>query len=147
MAISNNYNMLMDVMARLSNLMQRENELLLQPGNKEELQILIEEKKALTANYESHIQGLNENSENLPNDPLVSQRLKDAVEKFQELSEKNATRLLAKVEATKRVFAVIQKSVQDHGNSSKTYGNSGSVENSIRQAYTPPLSVGVNDEF
>ena len=147
MTTTNNYKMLMDVMARLSNLMQRENELLLQPGNKEELKILIEEKKALTANYESYIQGLNENNENQPNDPLVSQPLKDAIEKFQELSEKNATRLLAKVEATKRVFAVIQKSVQDHGNSANTYGNSGSVKNSIRQAYTPPLSVGVNDEF
>ena len=147
MATTSNYNMLMDVMARLSNLMQRENELLLQPGNKEELKILLEEKKALTSNYESYIQGLNENNENQPNDPLVGQRLKDAIEKFQELSEKNATRLLAKVEATKRVFAVIQKSVQDHGNSANTYGNSGSVKNSIRQAYSPPLSVGVNDEF
>ena len=35
-----NINMLLDVIARLSKLMQRENELLLQPGNKEELKIL-----------------------------------------------------------------------------------------------------------
>jgi len=142
-----NINMLLDVIARLSKLMQRENELLLQPGNKEELKILIEEKKAVSANYESQIQGLNENSHSHPQDPIENQRLTDAIEGFQVLSEKNATRLLAKVEATKRVFAVIQKSVQEHGNSTKTYGNSGSVKNSMRHAYTPPLSVGVNDEF
>ena len=147
MGKDNNIKMLLDVIARLSKLMQRENELLLQPGNKEELKILIEEKKAVSANYESQIRGLVENSKSHPKDPIESQRLTDAIERFQVLSEKNATRLLAKVEATKRVFAVIQKSVQEHGNSTKTYGNSGSVKNSIRHAYTPPLSVGVNDEF
>ena len=144
--IANN-NLLLDVVNRLSKLMQKENELLSRPVNNQELKQLIEEKKALTSNYESHIQGIQNVGEGNGEHLRIQDSAKDALESFQKLSEENASRLLAKLEATKRVFKVIQKAVQDHQNSSNTYSNSGSVYNSAKLAYTPPLSVGVNDEF
>ena len=57
MATNDKIKMLLDTIARLSKLIQKENELLLKPGNKEELKQLLEEKKALTAHYEINIQG------------------------------------------------------------------------------------------
>ena len=56
MATNDKIKMLLDTIARLSKLIQQENELLLKPGNKEELKQLLEEKKALTAHYEIHMQ-------------------------------------------------------------------------------------------
>ena len=138
---------LLDTIARLSKLIQKENELLLKPGDKEELKQLIEEKKALTAHYEIHIQGFDTNNLEKGTDPSTLKRLTETIEEFQKLTEENCGRLLAKVEATKRVFAVIQKAVSDNGGATKTYGNSGSVKNPIRHAFTPALSVGVNDEI
>ena len=138
---------LLNVISRLSNLMQKENELLLSPVKNQELKQIIEEKKALTATYESHIQGLQKISESDSENLSIQESVKDALTSFQRLSEENTNRLLAKVEATKRVFNVIQKAVQDHQNSTNTYSNSGNLNNSARLAYAPPLSVGVNDEF
>lgn len=138
---------LLNVISRLSNLMQKENELLLSPVKNQELKQIIEEKKALTATYESHIQGLQKISESDSENLSIQESVKDALTSFQRLSEENTNRLLAKVEATKRVFNVIQKAVQDHQNSTNTYSNSGNLNNSVRLAYAPPLSVGVNDEF
>ena len=44
MATNDKIKMLLDTIARLSKLIQKENELLLKPGNKEELKQLLEEK-------------------------------------------------------------------------------------------------------
>ena len=147
MAANNKIKMLLDTIARLSKLIQKENELLRKPGNNEELKQIIEEKKALTAHYEIHI--LDIEIDNLENntDPSILKRLTETIERFQTLTEENCNRLLAKVEATKRVFTVIQEAVRDNGVATKTYGNSGSVKNSIRDAFTPAISVGVNDEI
>ncbi|HIM19627.1 MAG TPA: hypothetical protein EYM28_03395 [Rhodospirillales bacterium] len=147
MATNDKIKMLLDTIARLSKLIQKENELLLKPGNKEELKQLLEEKKALTAHYEIHMQGFEIDNVKKNADPSMLKRLTETIEGFQTLTEENCNRLLAKVEATKRVFTVIQEVVRDNGVATKTYGNSGSVKNSIRHAFTPVLSVGVNDEI
>ena len=138
---------LLATVARLSKLIHQENELLSKPGRREEMELLVDEKKALTAAYEDQIKGIGKESSLRDADPSVRRRLSEAIEDFSALTNENSTRLLAKIEATKRVFAVIQKAVQDHGSQIKTYGNSGSVQGSIRQAFTPALSVGVNDEI
>jgi len=138
---------LLATVARLSKLIHEENELLSRPGRQEGIGLLVDEKKALTAAYEDHIKGIGEASSLKDADPSVRRRLSEAVEDFSALTNENSTRLLAKIEATKRVFGVIQKADLDHGSQIKTYGNSGTVQGSVRQAFTPALSVGVNDEI
>ena len=53
MATNDKIKMLLDTIARLSKLIQKENELLLNPGNKEELKQLLEEKKRLPRTMKS----------------------------------------------------------------------------------------------
>ena len=53
MATNDKIKMLLDTIARLRNLIQKENELLLNPGNKEELKQLLEEKKRLPRTMKS----------------------------------------------------------------------------------------------
>ena len=147
MTLDDKINKLLSIVARLSKLVQEENELLIKSGNKEDLKQLVEKKNALSAVYESHIQAIEGDSELKNSDPSLHRRLKEAIEKFHALTEENCNRLLAKMEGTKRVFLVIQKTLQDFDGKTKTYGNSGSLESSVRRPYRPALSVGVNDEF
>ena len=139
-------NDLLDVVARLSKLIQEENALISKGTHEPKLEQIIQNKKTLTAIYENQIQNFDENNLLKNTDSSSAQRLKETMNTFQQLVEENAFRLSARIEATKRVFQVIQTAVQDHGGETKTYGNSGCLKDSARQAYTPALSVGVNDE-
>ena len=115
----------------------------------EKPRIVINNDKSIKLNGQTYgyIQGFDLKNVEKFTDPSILKRLTETVEVFQKLTEENCSRLLGKVEATKRVFAVIQKAVHDNGSTAKTYGNSGSVKSSIGQAFTPVLSVGVNDEI
>jgi len=147
MTINDKINKLLGIVARLSKVVQEENELLVKPGKKTDLKQLLDEKIALSVVYEQHIQIIEEDSGLKDSDPSLHLRLKAGIENFHALTEENCNRLLAKMEATKRVFSVIQKTVQDLEGATKTYSNSGSVQSSIRRPFVPALSVGVNDEF
>ena len=67
------------------------------------------------------------------------------IQEFQSLIEENAVLLSSKIQATQRVFSVIQQAVQERGQPSQTYSNEGTVV-PARKTYTPALSVGVNNE-
>ena len=147
MTTDDKINKLLGIVARLSKVVQQENELLVKPGNRTDLKPLLEEKIALSTVYEQHIQMIDEDSGLKASDPSLHRRLMAGIENFHALTEENCNRLLAKMEATRRVFSVIQKTVQDLEGATKTYSNSGSVQSSARRPFTPALSVGVNGEF
>lgn len=66
---------------------------------------------------------------------------------FDALLAENRARLAAKMEATKRVFEVIADVAKEHHTGANVYGKSGAMQSRSRQAYTPALSVGVNQEL
>ena len=74
MATNDKIKMLLDTIARLSKLIQKENEFLLKPGNQEELKQLLEEKKSLTAHYELHMQGFEIDKVKKAADPSMLKR-------------------------------------------------------------------------
>ena len=138
---------LVDLMGRLTNSIQKENELLEKIGSEAELDQIIKEKKALTIAFEQQIKSIGDISLLNNANPQINGQLKDIFERFQRLAENNAARLLAKIEATKRVFSILQTAVQEQGNPTKTYGNSGNLDQSNKQSYAPALSVGVINEI
>ena len=101
MATNDKLKMLLDTIARLSKLIQKENELLLQPGNKEDLKQLLEEKKALTAQYEIHMQGFEIDTVKKDADPSMLKRLNETIEGFQTLTEENC-KIVVQVDGRKR---------------------------------------------
>ena len=78
-------------------------------------------------------------------DKGINEQLIFFMQEFQALIEENAVLLSSKIQATQRVFSVIQQSVRERGHPSQTYSNEGTVV-PTRKTYTPALSVGVNNE-
>jgi len=147
MTIDDKIQILLKQLSRLSKLVQMENELLDNPGHQDGLKEIVEEKQALSRSYEQQAKIVDEDPELANSDVALRHRLAEAMESFHALAEENRVRLLARMEATKRVFSVIQEAAQDYQGSVKTYGDTGSTRSSVHHAYQPAVSVGINQEL
>jgi len=147
MTIDEKIQILLKQISRLSKLVQMENELLEKPGHQDGLKEIIEEKQSLSRSYEQQAKIIDEDSELSNADAGLRHRLAEAMESFHALAEENRLRLLARMEATKRVFSVIQEAAQDFQGSVRTYGDTGTTQSSLRKAYQPAISVGINQEL
>ena len=135
---------LQQVISQFSELITEENRHLSIGSNPSKFSELLNKKKTLAATYESHLQGIRADSE-FDEDKSVNEQLIFFIQEFQALIEENAVLLSSKIQATQRVFSVIQQAVRERGQPSKTYSNEGIVV-PARKTYTPALSVGVNNE-
>ena len=135
---------LQQVISQFSELITEENRHLSIGSNPSKFSELLNKKKTLAATYESHLQGIRADSE-FDEDKSINEQLIFFIQEFQSLIEENAVLLSSKIQATQRVFSVIQQAVRERGQPSQTYSNEGTVV-PARKTYTPALSVGVNNE-
>ena len=135
---------LQQVISQFSELITEENRHLSIGSNPSKFPELLNKKRALAATYESHLQGIKADSE-FDEDKSINEQLIFFMQEFQALIEENAVLLSSKIQATQRVFSVIQQAVRERGQPSQTYSNEGIVV-PARKTYTPALSVGVNNE-
>ena len=135
---------LQQVISQFSELITEENRHLSIGSNPSKFSELLNKKKTLAATYESHLQGIRADSE-FDEDKSVNEQLIFFMQEFQALIEENAVLLSSKIQATQRVFSVIQQAVRERGQPSQTYSNEGIVV-PAGKTYTPALSVGVNNE-
>ncbi|GEM_PF-1083434 len=139
---------LLSVTTKLSDLVKQENELLAQDKRARDLADIVNEKQSLSTVYEQHIQSINEDASMSEVDSALRQRLKDAIAGFNQLLAENKIRLEAKIHASKHLFQVISDCARDRLNETGAYGENGTRENAAaRQAYRPPVSVGLNQEL
>tara|TARA_B100000686_G_scaffold131882_1_gene138809 strand:- start:62 stop:499 length:438 start_codon:yes stop_codon:yes gene_type:complete len=135
---------LQQVISQFSELITEENRHLSIGSNPSKFSELLNKKRTLAATYESHLQGIKADSE-FDEDKSINEQLIFFMQEFQSLIEENAVLLSSKIQATQRVFSVIQQAVRERGQPSQTYSNEGIVV-PARKTYTPALSVGVNNE-
>ena len=135
---------LQQVISQFSELITEENRHLSIGSNPSKFSELLNKKRTLAATYESHLQGIRADSE-FDEDKSINEQLIFFIQEFQALIEENAVLLSSKIQATQRVFSVIQQAVRERGQPSQTYSNEGTVV-PVRKTYTPALSVGVNNE-
>ena len=135
---------LQKVISQFSELIREENRHLSIGSNPSKFSELLNKKRALAATYESHVEGIKADSE-FGGDRSINEQLIFFIQEFQSLIEENTVLLSSKIQATQRVFSVIQQSVRERGQPSQTYSNEGIVV-PARKTYTPALSVGVNNE-
>ena len=135
---------LQQVISQFSELITEENRHLSIGSNPSKFSELLNKKKTLAATYERHLQGIRADSE-FDEDKSINEQLIFLIQEFQALVEENAVLLSSKIQATQRVFSVIQQAVRERGQPSQTYSNEGIVV-PARKTYTPALSVGVNNE-
>lgn len=138
---------LISVTGKLSKLVQQENEILGSGRPARTLKDIVEEKQVLSGIYETQIKAINEQDELTEIDPDLRLRLKEAVAALNSLLEENRMRLEAKITASKHLFEVISEAAMAHQNQAGVYGDSGQMEQTTRQAYRPPVSVGLNQEL
>lgn len=138
---------LITVTGKLSQLVQQENEILAANGSTSGLKEIVEEKQTLSAVYEQHIKSVNDADELDTIEPGLRLRLKEAVAAFNALLEENRVRLEAKIKASQHLFEVISQAAKSHQTQAGVYGQSGSIDGDTRQAYRPPVSVGLNQEL
>ena len=90
---------LLDVTARLSQLLRQENQILANDGRANGIKPFQKEKIALSYAYEQQLQSISNEDELKNVDPGIANRLRDAVTSFGLILEENATRLKAKIDA------------------------------------------------
>ena len=147
MKIDDKIQILLTQISKLSKIIQMENELLEKPGHQIDLREILEQKQSLISSYEQQAKNVDEDIGLSSVDDALRHRLTEAMESFYALTEENRLRLLAKMEATKRVFTIIQEAVQDYRGSVKTYGDTGTTHNVSHQPFRPAVSVGINQEL
>ena len=139
------------VTGKLSKLVQRENDALTVPGPVTQLKEMVAEKQQLSIVYEQRLQELNgdDEIELAEADPELRGRLREAIAAFQSVLDENRERLEAKIRASQHLFEVIAEAAKQHRDekTAGVYGQSGTMDAPTRQAYRPPLSVGLNQEL
>ena len=139
------------VTGKLSKLVQRENEALEVLGPVAQLKELVAEKQQLSSLYEQRLRELNDSEEGelAEADPELRIRLREAVTAFYGVLDENQARLEAKIRASQHLFEVIAEAAKQHRDekTAGVYGQSGAMDAPTRQAYRPPLSVGLNQEL
>ena len=137
----------LELMRELNGLIHHENQLLKQQGSQESLRGSLEQKKLLLQSYEQQVALLKDNAELVNADRGLWRHLVEETGSFNKLIDENKARLLAKIEGTKRIFAIIQEAANEYKSSVSTYSEAGTTENLSHQPFRPAVSVGLNQEL
>lgn len=141
---------LMGVIARLSGLLKDENERLSVPGRAKGLPEIVKEKEALSRVYEHEVKMLSDKEQVAKIKPELRARLAEAAIALGQLMEENRLKLQSKLDATKTVLRIMADAAKEFRAASGGYGPNGAVgadARQARQAYQPPISLGVNREL
>lgn len=141
---------LMGVIDRLSGLLKDENQRLSVPGRAKGLTEIVKEKEALSRSYELQVKMLSDKEQLAKIKPELRARLAEAATALGQLMEENRLKLQSKLDATKTVLRIMADAAKEFRAASGGYGPSGTVgadARQSRQAYRPPLSLGVNREL
>ncbi len=141
---------LMGVIARLSGLLKDENERLSVPGRAKGLHEIVKEKEALSRVYEHEVKMLSSKEQAEKINPDLRKRLAEAAIALGQLMEENRLKLQSKLDATKTVLRIMADAAKEFRAASGGYGPNGAVgadARQARQAYHPPISLGVNREL
>tara|TARA_B100000214_G_scaffold259160_1_gene191229 strand:- start:1299 stop:1703 length:405 start_codon:yes stop_codon:yes gene_type:complete len=134
-------------MRELNGLIHHENQLLKQDASQESLRDSLEQKQSLLQRYEQQVAMFTDNAELDSADRGLWRRLIEETDSFNKLINENKVRLLAKIEGTKRIFAIIQDAANEYKSSISTYSEAGTTENLSHQPFRPAVSVGLNQEL
>jgi len=133
---------------QLSQLVKRENQLLKTPGRADGLKEILAEKQALSDAYEQQLNYFIEPKVVEELDPVERSRIKEAITALTAMMDENKTRLAAKIEAAKHVFEIIANVAKEYRQKQcSVYGSSGAIDENVRQAFRPAVSVGMNQEY
>ena len=135
------------LMRELNGLIHYENQLLKQDASQESLRDSLEQKQSLLQRYEQQVAMFTDNAELDSADRGLWRRLIEETDSFNKLINENKVRLLAKIEGTKRIFAIIQDAANEYKSSISTYSEAGTTENLSHQPFRPAVSVGLNQEL
>lgn len=141
---------LMGVIARLSGLLKDENERLSVPGRAKGLPEIVKEKEALSRVYEHEVKLLSDKEQVAKIKPELRARLAEGAIALGQLMEENRLKLQSKLDATKTVLRIMADAAKEFRAASGGYGPNGAVgadARQARQAYQPPISLGVNREL
>lgn len=138
---------LLSLSARLNRLVRLENEYLEGDGPPKGLKDMLGEKQALGNAYESQVEALREEGAMEGVDPGLRRKLREAMETFSVLLEKNRARLTAKLETGKHLFDLIIASAREQRVAQGGYDQSGTLDGADRQAYRPGVTMGVSQEI
>ena len=138
---------LLKLMQELNRAVRHENQLLKQQTSQESLRHSLKQKQSLLQSYEQHAAMFKDNAELVHADRSLRHHLIDEADLFNKLIDENKMRLQAKIEGTKRIFAIIQDAAKEYKGSVSTYSQAGTTENLSHQPFRPAVSVGLNQEF
>ena len=137
----------LELMRELSGLIHHENQLLKQQGSQESLRDSLKQKQSLLQSYEQQVAMFKDNAELSNADRGLWRHLIEETDSFNKLIDENKVRLHAKIEGTKRIFAIIQDAANEYKGATATYSKAGTTENLSHQPFRPAVSVGLNQEL
>jgi len=133
---------LIDLVIRLTDLIERENDMLESRPKSEDLAVVVQEKQRLFADYETMIQnlgGLSGLSAEL--DPGLRDELIRVARRFDEAMRQNERRLDAMVRASQRIMEIMRESVQKVSQPVGSYNAGGATK-----AYSgKAVAVAINE--
>ena len=141
---TNRVNDLILITGRLAELLAHENEAL---GNQRprDVDSLLEEKNALINAYESRIQGLADDPDELAKvDPDLRERLRGLGDKLAALMDNNARLLKAGMEANRRLVHAVAEAVKSSRPRANTYSASGTATVNGNGAAPPSAPISLD---
>ena len=138
---------LLNIIERLSGLLERENDMLrtMKPF---EIQSLQEDKLALTAAYEARIKSLKENPGEVNALPAGARvGLKETIRRFQAMLTHNEHSLRAAREATERTLTAIAEEVRLKTQEHSAYSAKGTTTKLANKARMPAVSLAYDQRF
>ena len=137
----------LNTIGQLSVLLKSENAILAGEGRANQIKSLQEDKVKLTNSYEEQFKVIGSGEVLKKMDPELLHNIEAAVVSLNGLIEENANRLRARLDAGEHLFRIISEAAIDHQNKTSGYSKQGSSNRETRQAYHPPVSVGLNQEL
>ena len=104
----------LELMRELNGLIHHENQLLKQQGSHESLRDSLKQKQSLLQSYEQQVAMFKDNAELSNADRGLWRHLIEETDSFNKLIDENKVRLHAKIEGTKRIFAIIQDAALEY---------------------------------
>ncbi len=147
MSIDDKIRVLLKLVLKLNGVIRKENTLLKQQASQDSLRDIVEQKQSLLQSYEQQVKFIEDNTDLVNADTRLCQHLLDETDSFSILINENKLRLKAKIESTKRIFAIIQDAAKEYKSSVSTYSESGTTSNVSQQPFQPAVSVGLNQEL
>lgn len=138
---------LLNIIERLSDLLERENDMLrtMKPF---EIQALQEDKLALTAAYEARLKSLKENPEEINGWPASARAgLKATIRRFQAMLANNEHSLRAAKQATERTLSAIAEEVRLRTQEHAAYSDKGAASKPTDKARMPAVSLAFDQRF